>query len=553
MKRAAIYVRVSTEAQSDKASPAEQEADCRAYCERNQYAVVNFYRDTERYKAKGKMVEPSGTRADRPGFKAMLADARKDNFDVIIAWREDRLYRGSRPMLDVQDILKETSVDIELVKETFNRQLMWVKAGFAEMELDGIKERITMGKQARLRDGKMHLSVPPYGYDYDPLSNGLVVNEEEAHWVRLMWQWFGEGIGRKEIQRRLIDGNAVQKKSTSADTRRKYLWSLNVINKILRRDCYATGLWSQKYGKVDGTKTPRMFGFTIPTIVDTGTLELVRRRRQQWENHPAGNWHSNAILAGFVYCQSCGCKMRATKKTKNGRQNYYYYTCNSKTRLTSSADCCKSIRQDEADLVVWCELWSLLTEPGRFEQAIQERMKQLQDEEANASTDIAAIERQLDGLMMERQRVIGLARKGIITDDDLSIQLLPLTVQEKALKRELEDRLMFMGNQAARLMELIDLLRVQVQSDLAQLHPDNTPGDEEQAREHFKTKRRFVEALIKRVVILPDKSYKIEMEVGLSPLEEFRDDSLLVGLLPSKLYALDVQTVSFTVNHVARA
>ena len=38
-KRAAIYLRVSSERQAEKVSPQTQEADCRAYCEARGYTV----------------------------------------------------------------------------------------------------------------------------------------------------------------------------------------------------------------------------------------------------------------------------------------------------------------------------------------------------------------------------------------------------------------------------------------------------------------------------------------------------------------------------------
>ncbi len=56
--------------------------------------VVNVYRDIEKYRVKTKLVEPSGTRSDRPGLPAMLKDAARGQFDIILAWREDRLYQG---------------------------------------------------------------------------------------------------------------------------------------------------------------------------------------------------------------------------------------------------------------------------------------------------------------------------------------------------------------------------------------------------------------------------------------------------------------------------
>ena len=52
--------------------------------------VVRVYRDVEKYRVGNKLVEPSGSRSNRPGLLAMLKDATRDEFDVILAWREDR-------------------------------------------------------------------------------------------------------------------------------------------------------------------------------------------------------------------------------------------------------------------------------------------------------------------------------------------------------------------------------------------------------------------------------------------------------------------------------
>ncbi len=117
-KRAVIYVRTSSEQQGEKNSPVEQEADCRAFAEQQGLVVVNVYRDIERYRVKNKWVEPSGTRYDRPGLLAMLRDAADDQFDIILAWREDRFYRGMRAMLLVLETIQQNKLTIMLAKET---------------------------------------------------------------------------------------------------------------------------------------------------------------------------------------------------------------------------------------------------------------------------------------------------------------------------------------------------------------------------------------------------------------------------------------------------
>jgi DNA invertase Pin-like site-specific DNA recombinase len=117
----------------------------------------------------------------------MLADAQAGKFDVMIAWREDRLYRSYRPMLDCLDVLESTDVEIELVKETFDRKLAPVKAWAARMELDAKHDRMMMGIAGRLAKGKPWNNHVRYGYR---LEDGVNIDDqEEAEWVLQIWRW----------------------------------------------------------------------------------------------------------------------------------------------------------------------------------------------------------------------------------------------------------------------------------------------------------------------------------------------------------------------------
>ena len=60
MKRAAIYIRVSSEKQGEKVSPQARESDCREHCQSHDYLVVDVYRDIEKFKVGRRLVEPSG-------------------------------------------------------------------------------------------------------------------------------------------------------------------------------------------------------------------------------------------------------------------------------------------------------------------------------------------------------------------------------------------------------------------------------------------------------------------------------------------------------------
>lgn len=109
VKRAAIYARISNEHQAgeDWVSIEAQLVDCEAYCRERGYVVVARYVDKERYRSKGKLVQPSGQRKDRPQYVAMLKAAQAREFDMIIAWKEDRLYRGMYAAMPFAEVLDE--------------------------------------------------------------------------------------------------------------------------------------------------------------------------------------------------------------------------------------------------------------------------------------------------------------------------------------------------------------------------------------------------------------------------------------------------------------
>ena len=90
-KRAAIYVRVST----DKQTVENQTRELRQIAERRGWEVVAEYRDAGISGSKG--------RDGRPDLDQMLKDAGKRRFDVVIAWaladrsaRHDPNARGLR-------------------------------------------------------------------------------------------------------------------------------------------------------------------------------------------------------------------------------------------------------------------------------------------------------------------------------------------------------------------------------------------------------------------------------------------------------------------------
>jgi DNA invertase Pin-like site-specific DNA recombinase len=146
-KRAALYVRVSTDAQTLE----NQIRELRQVAERRGWDVVEVYRDAGISGAKG--------RDGRAGLHAMLKDANRRRFDVIMAWAIDRLGRSLTDLLHIIQHLEACGVDLYLDQQSIDtttpmgRLVFQVTGAFAEFERTMIRQRIKAGLKRAVAQG----------------------------------------------------------------------------------------------------------------------------------------------------------------------------------------------------------------------------------------------------------------------------------------------------------------------------------------------------------------------------------------------------------------
>ena len=147
-KRAAIYVRVST----DKQTVENQTRELRQIAERRGWQVVTEYRDAGISGAKG--------RESRPGLDQMLKDASRRRFDVVMAWAIDRLGRSLIDLLGTIQTLEACGVDMYLDQQALDtttpagRLMFQVTGAFAEFERSMIRQRVNAGLKRAVEQGK---------------------------------------------------------------------------------------------------------------------------------------------------------------------------------------------------------------------------------------------------------------------------------------------------------------------------------------------------------------------------------------------------------------
>jgi DNA invertase Pin-like site-specific DNA recombinase len=154
MKRAAIYLRVSTQDQTTS----NQEHELRQAAERADWQVAKVYRDHGISGAKG--------RNGRPAFDALCRDATKRQFDVVMAWNVDRLGRSLKDLVAFLSELHALGIDLFLHQQGLDtttpagKAMFQMLGVFAEFERSIIQERVRAGLQRAKREGK-RLGRPP--------------------------------------------------------------------------------------------------------------------------------------------------------------------------------------------------------------------------------------------------------------------------------------------------------------------------------------------------------------------------------------------------------
>lgn len=495
-RRAAIYVRVSSERQADRVSPAAQEADALAYCERGGYTVVDVYRDIEKYRVGGRMVEPSGTRADRPQLRRMLADAGAERFDVMIAWREDRLYRSYRPMMDVMDCLEETGVDIELVKETFDKQMMGGKVWVARMELDAKHDRLMMGLAGRLEKRKVLNQPPAYGYRRSADGNSWEVEEREACWVKRICQWYAEGVSVHEIRRRLRAAGAAQRRGPG-------VWHISILRNILGNETYHTGTLTYH---LEG-ETYKIF---VPAIITPELAERIRARKAQYQKYPAGNLQVQALAAGKVYCQGCGIRMSVSTLTvRQPKKTYTYLRYRCGYFNYHNPGCANKMNVEHVDAEVWRKVWSVFESEGEFERLVEARIAELRAQEVDAEAEVDRLGALFDDLLVKRQQIISWAQDGKISEADMVLRLGGMDLEKIELERERDQWQLAAGKGAERLVEVLEMYRQDVLKGRGAINA--RPSTPSQAAAQFAARRKFVDTLVTRVDVAEDKTVKVHL------------------------------------------
>ena len=301
--KAVVYARYSSTNQRD-ASIEQQIAECRKFAERNGFTITEIYQDAA----------ISGRTDERPDFQRMMRDAKREQFDYIIAWKSNRIGRNMTQALTNMAKLAEYGVECLYVEEDFDdtaagrfalRNMMNVNQFYSENLAEDVRRGMLDNAQKCKVNGKIS-----FGFKKAP-DGRYAIEEKEAAIVREIYDRLRSGWIIADIMADLNNRGITTKSGRP--------WTFQSFQTLLQNQQYI-GVY--KYGEV-------RIENGIPAILDKATFEEVQRILKE-KNRPRGHKRNDTeyFLVGRAFCGLCGSPMSGISGTGRNGSLYSYYMCN---------------------------------------------------------------------------------------------------------------------------------------------------------------------------------------------------------------------------------
>lgn len=278
MKYAALYIRVSTDAQFEEGYSIEvQKEMLEGFCKSKNIKQYEFYIDGGY----------SGSNIERPFLQKLIQDINDNKISYVVVYKLDRLSRSQKDTLYlIEDVFIPKDVAFVSLHEAldtsspYGRAMIGILSAFAQLERENIKLRTRDGMKGRIKEGYWKGGGKiPFGYDYDK-EKGVLIPNKDADTVRKVYDLYLQGYAPDKIAKML--GLPYPRLATQILVRKS-----NAGYIVYNGEEYL------------GQHEP---------IISLETYERATMEREKRSNNRFTL--SKNLLSGLIYCGKCGAKMR---------------------------------------------------------------------------------------------------------------------------------------------------------------------------------------------------------------------------------------------------
>jgi DNA invertase Pin-like site-specific DNA recombinase len=309
-QRAAAYIRVSTADQTEF-SPDAQLKQIKEYVNKNNMILLDEYI----YADEGISGRSTGKRI---GFNKMIKDAKRKPkpFDVILIHKFNRFARNREDAIIFKSLLKRDcgikviSITEPIEDDKIGIIIESILDAFSEYYSINLSEEVKKGMCEKASRGGVQ-SRPPFGYDIK--DNKLVINQEEANIVKIIFDKF---INKEFTYLHIAN----YLNEMGIKTKNGMQFQSKTIKYILTNPTYKGYLlWNkkEKNGSIRASANWILAKGDFEPLLTEQEFEKARMRveflleHNRKNSNPSGSYKH--FLSGLIICQSCGGRMVYTK------------------------------------------------------------------------------------------------------------------------------------------------------------------------------------------------------------------------------------------------
>lgn len=420
--RAWLYYRLSRDEDEELNSLTNQRSIIAGYAEKNGFTIAGESFDDN----------VSGMRFDRDGIEKICEAVEQNQIDAVIVKDLSRLGRHRTQTAVFIDYLKKHDVRVISVTENIDTSnenddlVIGMKQIINDMYAKDASRKIRSTYRQKQKEGIV--LIPPFGYFKDKNTRQVVIVEEAADTVRLIFKLYLDGYGFKQIAKKLnADGvhtpayyqQTLLGKNvphTWPQISKQQLWISTTIKRILENEFYAGTLICHKTRTDKINKTFRFIPpeeqyrheNAVPAIIDRETWQqaqflLQKRVKDRVRAAPGQKIHR---YTGIIECADCHsvCTARTRKLPQGGRR--VEYICNTYHRYGKEYCTTHLIREEVLDDLVYKELLRVKKMAHANWEAIDALAKDWAAQKFNAERQIDRLQERISVLKNEVEQIL---------------------------------------------------------------------------------------------------------------------------------------------------
>lgn len=302
MVNVVIYARFSSHSQTEQ-SIEGQLKECYDFAKRNDYNVITEYIDRAL----------TGTTDKRPEFLRMIEDSKKKAFKYVLVYQLDRFARNRYDSATYKAKLKKNGVRVLSAKENITEDasgilVEGVLESMAEYYSVELSQKIKRGIEVSASKCQFFGGAVPLGYYIDQ-DKHYQINENEAVFVRKIFEMYADGKTIVEIEKFLLDNKIFNKGKTIGH---------GTVKRILHNRRYLGYYIFHDKEIKDG----------IPQIISEELYEAVQGRLERNNKAPSSKKAKEPfLLTTKLFCGLCKSSMTGVSGTSHTGKKYAYYRC----------------------------------------------------------------------------------------------------------------------------------------------------------------------------------------------------------------------------------